>query len=103
MATGGGPVTPRGFALLLTKNVPLIHEKILFSLDYKTFKTCGGVCKAWSELLASESVQRKAKSVYFKAMKMEEEERLLRASRAGDAGEVGRLLLSGGGGVEASV
>ena len=94
MATGG-PVTPRGFGLLLARNVPLIHEKILFSLDYKTFKTCGGICKAWSELLASESVQRKAKSVYFKEMKMEEEERLLRSSCAGDAGEVGRSLSGG--------
>ena len=94
MATGG-PVTPRGFGLLLSRNVPLIHEKILFSLDYKTFKTCSGVCKTWSELLASESVQRKAKSVYFKEMKMEKEERLLRSSSAGDAAEVGRLLSGG--------
>ena len=52
------------FDILLTKSVPHILETIFLSLDYKSFKTCMEVTKAWNELLKSKSFQRKAKSVF---------------------------------------
>ena len=57
--------TPSGFEKLLAKNVTHIHEMILLSVDYKTFKNLSGVCKIWDELLASESFQMKAKELNF--------------------------------------
>ena len=77
---------------MLAKNVPLIHEKIILSLDYETFKKCGDVCKAWRDLMASEAVQKKAKSVYSREMKEEKEKKLLTAAWSGDIKEVQRLL-----------
>ena len=79
------------FSGLLTKNIPHIHEKILLSLDYDTFKNSRGVCKAWDELLESETFVKKANSVFPELMEQE----LLRYSRDGDAGKVKSLLSKG--------
>ena len=94
---------PCGFEKLLTKNVVHIHEKILLSLDYKTFKNCQGVCRAWDELLTSEAFGKKAKSLYYYEIKREKWENepiqenldLTRFSQLGNADKV-RLLLSCG-------
>ena len=55
-----------GFGKVLTKNVPHIHEKILLSLDYETFKKCRGVCKTWDDVLNTESLQKKASCSSYK-------------------------------------
>ena len=80
-----------GFAKLMAKNVPHIHEKILLSLDYDTFKNSKGVCEAWDELLESETFMEKANSVFCGDMEKE----LLRYSREGDADKVKSLLSKG--------
>ena len=54
------------FALLATKNVPCVLEKIFFNLDFKSYKTCLEVSRAWNELLKSESYRKKGKSVFAK-------------------------------------
>ena len=97
-----------GLNKLLTKNVPHIHEKILFSLDYKTFKICEEVCSAWKELFGYQLFQKKADSVYFyeklqekflknisKKEKDKKERKLLMASKDGHSEEVRQLLLLG--------
>ena len=43
------------FDRLFTKSVLHIHEKIFFSVDYKSFKKCLEVSKSWNDLLTSES------------------------------------------------
>ena len=71
--------------------VPHIHEMILLSLDYKTFKKCGGVCKTWDELLASESFCKKAYSAYKEEMDLE----LLTYAKEGQIDNIKRLLTKG--------
>ena len=44
--------------------MPAIFGKIFFYLDYKSYKTCLEVSKAWENMLKSESYQRKGKSVF---------------------------------------
>ena len=61
------------FDKLFTKSVPYILEKIFLSLDYETFKKCREVSNAWNKLLASESFQRKAKSVFQGEIEKEQE------------------------------
>ena len=95
MATSENQKGSGGFDKLLAKNVPLIHEKIILSLDYETFKKCGDVCEAWRDLMASEAMQKKAKSVYSQEMKVEKEKKLLKAAWLGDTQEVQRLLSMG--------
>ena len=63
----GGAGNPCAFDVLFTKSVPHcphILENIFLSLDYKSYKTCFEVNNTWYKLLASESFQRKAKSVF---------------------------------------
>lgn len=55
-----------GFDTLFEKSVPHIVERIFFSLDYESFKTCHDVSKVWRALLTSHSIQRKAKTVFRK-------------------------------------
>ena len=52
------------FDRLITKNVPHIHEKIFFSLDYESFKKCLEVSKSWNDLLTSEHFLRMGKSLF---------------------------------------
>ena len=77
-----------GFNKLMATNAPHIHEKILLSLDYDTFKNCRGVCKTWDELLDTKSFQEKAYTAY----KLEVEMKLLKFSKKGNAEEVKKLL-----------
>ena len=76
---------------LLLKNVPHILEKIFFYLDYESYITCYKVCTIWNKLLASETFQNRAKSVYQKEL-LEDEEKLYAASKAGSLEEVCRIL-----------
>ena len=79
---------------LLSKNVPHILEKIFFSLDYKSFKTCFEVNRSWKGLLKSEDFQTKSKDV-FKHEIWQDEKKFLNASREGDVETVKRLLSLG--------
>ena len=53
-----------GFATLFENAVPHISERIFFSLDYESFKTCLNVSKVWKELLTSQTFRRRAKTVF---------------------------------------
>ena len=84
-----------GFDALRSRNVPHIHEEILFSLDYQTFKESHKVCRCWNGVHASGIVRQRARAVYWNEMhseKCENEEKLLRYSQAGNVEEVSRLL-----------
>ena len=82
---------PSGFSKLLTRKVPHIHEMILLSLDYKTFKNCQGVCETWDELMASESFRKKAYLAYKKKMDLE----LVTYASKGQIDNIKRLLTKG--------
>ena len=82
---------PSGFEKLMSKNVPHIHEKILLSMDYDTFKNSKGVCKIWDELLESETFTKRANSVFRRDMERE----LFRYSRDGEADKAKSLLSKG--------
>ena len=71
-------VTTCAFDILFTKNVPHIQEKIFFSLDYGSYKTCMEVSKEWNELLKSQSFHKKSKTVFHKEI-LEEEEKFQNA------------------------
>ena len=76
--------TTCAFDTLFTRNVPHIQEKIFFSLDYKSYKTCMEVSRAWNELLDSESYHKKSETV-FCAEILEEKMKLLNAGEESDA------------------
>lgn len=79
-ASGHDDALPtRSFDTLFTKSFPHILEKIFFSLDYASYKTCMEVKKAWNELLKSESYHKKSKTVFYKGI-LEDEKKLHRAS-----------------------
>ena len=59
------------FDILFARYVPNIHEKIFFSLDYESFKSCLEVSKSWNDLLKSESFMKKAKTKFCKDMRDE--------------------------------
>ena len=82
---------PSGYSKLLSMKVPHIHEMIILSLDYETFKNCGGVCKTWDDLLASESLRKKVYSVYKEEMDLE----LLTYAKEGQVDNMKRLLSKG--------
>ena len=82
------------FDNILTKSSPHILEKICLLMDYKSFKNCLKVNKAWKGVLTSKVIKKKAKCVFKKEI-LKDEKRLLRVSRNGNAEEVARLLSSG--------
>ena len=82
------------FDKLFTRNVPHILENIFFSLDYESFKTCMEVNKGWHELLTSRFYNKKALLVFGEGIS-EDENKLLKASRDGNASLVRGLLSSG--------
>ena len=90
---------PSGFNQLLSKNVIHIHEKLLLSLDYETFKKSRGVCKIWDELLAKQSFRKRADLVFHDEMKEEmfqySKAEMFRYSRDGEADKLKRLLSRG--------
>ena len=60
-------------------------------MDYETFKACQDVCRALGEVLTSESLLKKARSVYAYEILLDKRT-LCYASLFGDAEEVSRLL-----------
>ena len=52
------------FDILFARYVPNIHEKIFFSLDYESFKSCLEVSKSWNDLLKSESFIKRAETIF---------------------------------------
>ena len=80
-----------GFDKLFTKSVPHILEKIFFSLDYASFKTCMEVNTVWHELLTSESLKRLGKSMFREDIERE----LWHAVGLGNEQEVRRVLSCG--------
>ena len=62
---------PGVFGPLSTRSVPHILEKIFFSLDYKSFKTCMKVNKAWRELLSTASYQKRLDDLLIEKKKNE--------------------------------
>ena len=76
------------FDRLFTKRVPHIHEKIFFSLDYKSFKNCLEVNQSWKDLLTSESFLRKGKSVFCEDIKKD----LLQAAEGGNVDLIRKVL-----------
>ena len=70
------------FDMLFQISVPHIPEKILFSLDYESFKRCLIVKKDWNKLLMRKASQRKAASA-FREEALREGEKLLRRKMKG--------------------
>ena len=85
---------PIGFSTLFIKSVPHILEKIFFSLDYKSFKTCTEVNNAWKELLTSESFIVRGRELFQDEI-LKDEKTLLDASERGESDRVRRLLSTG--------
>ena len=84
----------RDFDTLFTKARPHIFEKICLSLDYKSFKTCLEVNKAWRGALTSTPFQKKAKFVFGEEISKDEKE-LQTNSNKGETEEVRNLLSIG--------
>ena len=82
------------FDELFTKSVPHIFEKIFLSLDYESFKKCINVNKSWNELLTSETFKRKAKSVFQKEIKRDQDKLWLATCR-GNTEELKGILSNG--------
>ena len=79
------------FGKLFANYVPHLLEKIFFSLDYKSYKTCLEVSIAWKELLTSKSYKMKEKSVFHKDI-LKDGFKLWEAASEGDEFEVVQIL-----------
>ena len=80
-----------GFEILFTQNVPHLLEKIFFSLDYESFKTCQEVNKIWHDLLTSDSYLKKAKIMFQEGI-VEDEKKLHLAIKEGSTDVATRIL-----------
>ena len=67
------------FDKFFLRNVPHILEKIFFSLDYMSFKTCMRVNKTWRDLLITARHQKELPRLLNE--KKENEDKLYIASR----------------------
>ena len=76
---------------LFTRNVPHILAKIIFYLDYESYKRCHEVNRAWHELLTSDSYQKRAKVVFHEGI-WKDENNLWSAAEAGNVAKVKRFL-----------
>ena len=85
--------SPCSFDVLFSKNVPNILEKIFFSLDFESFKSCIVVSLPWHELLTSVSYRTKGKSV-FQIEISKDQLKFLVAVEYNDIGHTKMLLLS---------
>ena len=81
---------PSAFDTLFLRSVPHILEKIFFSLDYKSFKTCMSVNKTWRDLHATARYKKELAKMLIE--KNNNEKKLYSASRDGNAEEVRRLI-----------
>ena len=59
------------FDRLYARHIPYVLEKIFFSLDYESFKSCLEVSKSWNDLLKSESFMKRAKTKFCQDMQDE--------------------------------
>ena len=82
------------FQKLFARNVPHILEEIFLLLDYESFKKCLEVSKAWNELLTSDSLRRKAQSLFQREIE-NDQKRLWIAVGRSESEETIRLLSSG--------
>ena len=82
------------FDTLFEKTLHIVLEKIFFSLDYKSYKTCLEVSMVWKELLTSRSFQRKGKSVFFTEL-IKDGSELCTAAENGNINKVTKILSSG--------
>ena len=82
------------FDNIFTKTSPHILEKICLLLDYESFKNCLKVNKAWKGVLTSKVMEQKTKCVFKKKI-LQDNKKLLSASKDGNAEEVARLLSTG--------
>ena len=85
------PKNPAEFDQLFNKNIPHILEKIFLSLDYKSFKRCHEVCKAWREIVENESFRRRSKALYHDEMVDD----LFNATMAANPKDISWLLFIG--------
>ena len=81
------------FDKLFKIKVPHILEKIFFSLDFESYKTCTEVTQTWEELLYSQSYMKMSKSVFHNELPTKEA-KLFDAAVNGNANEVCKLLSS---------
>ena len=82
------------FTLLATKNVPSVLEKIFLNLDFKSYKTCLEVSRAWNVMLKSEQYRKKGKSVF--SIEILKDEYSLRIASLKGEKERARNILSTG-------
>ena len=80
------------FDKFFEESVPHILEKIFFSLEYESYKTCLEVSHTWQELLISETYQKIGKAVFHNEI-TQDQEKLVKASKEGNVSLVRRLLL----------
>ena len=81
------------FDRLLEKSVPHILEKIFFSLDYESYKTCMQVRQIWKHILTSESYMKKIKYVFPYGIFIDHD-KLVDAAGKGNVNQVHKLLSS---------
>ena len=79
------------FEVFFSNNLLHILEKIFFSLDYQSFKTCLGVSKVWLSLLTSDSFLEKGKAVFHNEI-LKDGLELHKAAREGDKEKVVAIL-----------
>ena len=82
------------FEALLSKNVPHILEKIFFFLDYESYKRCIEVSHVWHDLLTSDSLKKKGKSVFHTEI-LKDGVKLYKAAMEGDKAKALKLLSTG--------
>ena len=78
------------FYQLSNRSVPHILDMIFFQLDYKSFKRCMEVNKAWNKLLSTKPYQERSKELFIE--KKENEKKLYDASGKGDIEMVQKLI-----------
>ena len=79
------------FEVFFSNNLLHILEKIFFSLDYQSFKTCLGVSKVWLSLLTTDSFLEKGKAVFHNEI-LKDGLELHKAAREGDKEKVVAIL-----------
>ena len=80
----------RAFDTLFTKSVPHIFEKIFFSLDYKSFKSCLQVSKSWNDIMTTDRFHEFGNHSFREDI----EQDLCQASISGSLSEVKSILSS---------
>ena len=79
------------FVPLFSSSFPHVLEKIVFSLDYKSYKNCLEVSDEWKGVLTSENYKTNGRSI-FKEEIVEDEKKLCIAAQQDSKDEVRMLL-----------